>query len=313
MTWSNIENTKKVLLESSAVVILIADPPDIDSLASSLVLERFLARQSLPARLICRQPLSTHLRSISKDLLVSPDWPTDAADCTIVSIDTPSAKHTGFINELYSHQYKKLVVIDHHPVSDLDRLADFVWRDQKWSASAEGLFQLVSTERKIEPTDASLLLLAISADTKQFQIRVTDQTLRIASKLLSAGADRNWVESFFRQYQRPTNQLRLWGEVLINLTTFHDRPILKADISQERLKKLELSEEAATGLIGLLASEQTQFPVVILTVEHADGTIRGQVRSRDPRFHAGKIAREFGGSGFDRAGGFEIKPDSARL
>lgn len=308
----NLQTVKQELLIDSGVLIVIPIPHDIDAIVSASLLRHFLAEKATESRVISQKPLTNYFKAIAQDFVVEDRWPKTASDRVVILVDTPDLRHSGFFVNISNLQFKKLILIDHHPVSDLNKIADVSWTNPSWSSTAEAIYHLISSERKVNHHEATSILLAILADTKNFQNRTSSQTFLLAAKLLSLGADRFWLEQFFNHSKHPANQLKLWGQAFKNATVIPEWHLLIANLDYQTFQELELDIESTNGLANFLA-EQHLAPVVILTVEQPDRSIRGLIRSTDRRFHAGQIARLFGGRGFDRAGGFEIPPDFARL
>lgn len=288
------------LVDSGLVVfIVIPTPPDIDAVVSAKLLADVLKTKKIPTEIIAKNPLPPFLQPLALNQKIS-SWPQTAVDSTIIIVDCPSFRQTGFISQLQQSQ-STIILVDHHPFSDIHKVTRLIVWDESWSSTAEGLFYLLKAAGKIDHQQATLLLLAIIADTGGFKFNTSSTTLQIASILLSAGADQLWINQFLALPKNSINRLRLFGQTAKDALLIADWQLLLSKIAGDNLT----CDDGSQGVVSFLASQDVA-PVVMLLAQTRDG-IRGYTRSKSKNVDAGRLAKLFGGGGFDRAGGFIIR------
>lgn len=294
-----------------SVQIIIPTPPDIDAVCSSIVLANFLKSKSVEVKIISIQPLPDYYQSIIGDWAVG-QIIDNIAEKLIFVIDCPTIKNSGFA-EISKNKSCTLVLIDHHPISDLHKISDLKIWGESWSSTSQGLLYLFDALGGLNAQMSTLLYLALIADTGAFQHRVNSETYQVASRLLSAGANRVWASNFLENQKISVDRLRLFGEVSQQARLIPEWDVLLATVSSKMIVGDNLkNDESISGLTGFL-QKQNLAQVVILIVEQKNGQVRGLIRSTDKNRPAGKLAKLFGGDGFDRAGGFIIKKTFATL
>lgn len=299
-----IQNFRNLISRYKSVQIIIPTPPDIDAVSSSIVLANFLKSKSIEVKIISSQQLPDYYRSIVGDWTIGQSV-DDLAVNLIFIIDCPTIRNTGFTRLIRNKSFK-LILIDHHPISDLHKIANLRIWSGNWSSTSQGLFYLFDALGELKAQMSTLLYLALIADTGAFQHRVNSETYQVASRLLSAGANRFWVTNFLENHHISVERLKLFGEVSKHAKLIPEWDLLLAIITLTTIKAYNIDQDDdISGLAGFL-QKQNLARVIIIVVEQADGRVRGIIRSTDKNRPAGQTAKLFGGDGFDRAGGFII-------
>lgn len=307
-----IKSFKDSISRYQSAQIIIPTPPDIDAVCSSVALASFLKSRSIQVKIISSQQLPDFYRSIIGDWTIGQSV-NDLANDLIFIIDCPTIRNTGFASIFDKNKILKIVLIDHHPISDLYKIADLKIWDNNWSSTSQGLFYLLEAIGGLNSKLVTLLYLAIIADTGSFQYRVNAETYQVASRLLSAGANRTWATNFLENHKISVDRLRLFGEVSQNAKLILEWDLLLAIITPKMIKAYNIDQDDdVAGLTGFL-QKQNLAKVIIVIAEQTDGRVRGIIRSTDKNRPAGQIAKLFGGDGFDRAGGFIIRTTFAKL
>lgn len=300
-----IQNFRDLISRHKSAQIIIPTPPDIDAVCSSIVLANFLKSKSIEVKIISSQQLPDYYQSIIGDWTIGQSV-DDSANNLIFIIDCPTIRNTGF-TQLIRNKSFKIILIDHHPVSDLYKIADLKIWDDNWSSTSQGLFYLLDAFGEVKTQMSTLLYLALIADTGAFQHRVNSETYQVASRLLSAGANRFWVTNFLENHHISVNRLKLFGEVSQKAQLVLEWNLLLAIITPKMIKAYNIDQDDdVAGLAGFL-QKQNLAKVIIVIAKQTDGQVRGIIRSTDKNRSAGQIAKLFGGDGFDRAGGFLLK------
>lgn len=299
-----IQNFRDLISRHKSAQIIIPTPPDIDAVSSSIALADFLKSKAIEVKIVSSQRLPDYYQSIVRGWTIRQSV-DDSTNNLIFNIDCPTIRNTGF-TQVFKNKSFKIILIDHHPVSDLYKMADLKIWDDTWSSTSQGLFYLFDALGELKAQMSTLLYLALIADTSAFQHRVNSETYQVASRLLSAGANRFWVTNFLENHHISVKRLKLFGEVSQRAKLIPEWNLLLATVSSKMITGNNLdNDEDISGLASFL-QKQNLARVIIIVVEQTDGRVRGIIRSTDKNRPAGKLAKLFGGDGFDRAGGFII-------
>ncbi|EKD33145.1 MAG: hypothetical protein ACD_76C00085G0008 [uncultured bacterium] len=139
---------------------------------------------------------------------------------------------------------------------------------------------------------ATCLLAGMIAKTKSFRTQnVTPKTLRTASKLMHAGADREKiVQELFRT--RTVETLRLWGRALARLKSDKQTGLVWTVLSRQDFVLAGAQEEDIGDVIDELIVNSPETNVALLIYEDTDGTIRGVLHAQKPN-DATELASKF--------------------
>lgn len=289
--------------------IVLPFPLDIDGLASGLVLQDFLEELGFEVKIYSEKPISDYLKTITRKTIIYKEF--KGKQKVVFLIDAPTSRQVSFFEKV--KQLPLIILIDHHAKSDLHKIAQLKIWQQNWSSAAEGIFHLISSKGKITAHSTTLLLLAIMADTGRLQYRATVDTFKIASRLLSLGANLAWINSVLNYRPMSVNQLRLWGLISQKIRLIKGWDLAFSLVMKEDIKELGCREEEILGAVNLISN--SQIASISLLLIEKNGLIKGTIRSNSKEVEAGELARLFGGDGFDRAAGFSfsgkfVKKDS---
>lgn len=194
--------------------------------------------------------------------------------------------------------------IDHHP--DNTSFADLNFFDASAAACCEVLFALAEAAKwKISTTSATLLLLGLTTDCGCFRYDNTSASaLRTAASLMERGGDRRRIIEMCYQ-SKPENLALLESELIC----FHLQKDCGGDfaymyIAPELLEKYSVDLRNTEQLIDCI--RQLQSVKVCAVIRKEANGFKVSLRSKDPAFSAGRIARNLGGGGHEMAAGCSL-------
>ncbi len=197
-----------------------------------------------------------------------------------------------------------MLVIDHHP--DNPKYGDWDCIVPDAAATAEAVAQFVfEAGWRILPEAATHLLIGILTDSGSFRFRnTTPSTLRTAARLMEAGGDYDRVINacFF---SKPENMARFEADLLCNhLKKACEGRFLYAFMSPELLQKYRIDLRNTEQVIEIIRA--IEGPTVVATFRVEAGGFKCSLRSKDPQYSVGRIARGIGGGGHELAAGCTI-------
>lgn len=202
-----------------------------------------------------------------------------------------------------------MVTFDHHPYSR--QRGDIVIIDPTVSSTCELLYNFFRhAQYEISHETATALLAGIFTDTGGFaHVNTTTSTLKIAGDLLRCGTSLQNLHKHTFSRKSPRT-LRIWGEVLKNIS--HDRNLgmAYAVISFKEFRELGSSLDDFEGITNIF-SMPPEVRFSLLLIEHEPGVLKGSLRSEPIKnVDVSSIARELGGGGHMYAAGFERRGES---
>lgn len=280
--------------------------PDADCLGSSLALVKLLRSAGADAVLgipdNCISKRLAFLRDFAPEVPYRSTLPT-RFDALIV-VDTASEKRVNFDDRPVFADHANTLNIDHH-VSNT-RFCSINWVDASASSSCEMIAAIaLAGDRPISSDMASLLYAGLIGDTAGFSLPTTTaNTLRIASKLVEAGANVSLVgERLCRSQSREDfdllrrvydhTTLTLGGRVSYSYLTYDD-------IVQSGCGPQDIDDQVS--IPRALAGVQ----VALLFSEGEPGLIRVNLRG-EGETSVLPIAQHFGGGGHSQSAGIRMK------
>lgn len=301
------EEAKKLISSADTLVVIQAENPDGDSLASALALEDMLESHGKNVTLYCPVEIPKYLRYIPGWDRVETDFPTGAEMAIIVDtaadvllskvLETPGVR-----SFLETHP---VLVIDHHTTaSDLSFPHTMLSSDA--IATGQVLFGLAgSAGWEISEVTADLLLTSLLADSLGLSTQtVTPETYRIAAELTEHGAHVARIEERRREYMKKSPEiLKYKGELLQRIEYFLDGKLAVVHIPWEDIQAYsDQYNPSVLVLDEMRLVENVEVAVAIKT--YPDGKLTGKLRSNLPVSEM--IAGYFGGGGHQYAAGFRV-------
>lgn len=291
--------------EAQSVIIIQAENPDGDSLASSLALEEILSDLGKKVSLYAPVEIPKYLRYIQgwdrvestldtkADLAIIVDTSADVLLSKV--LETPGARH--FL------ETKPVIIIDHH-VSEPTLSFEYTALIEPAAATSEVIFRLATRNSwPINPQAAENLLAALLSDSLGLSTEsVSSETLRVAAALVDLGAAPSVIESRRRQFMKKSPEILAYkGELIGRIEYFLGGNLALIHIPWEDIQQYsDQYNPSVLVLEEMLFVEGVQVAVAIKT--YPDGKLTGKIRSSIPV--AESVAGFFGGGGHNYAAGF---------
>ncbi len=194
--------------------------------------------------------------------------------------------------------------IDHHLSNPAYGQDNFI--EQGTSATAEilaGFF--LDLDLPIDPITAQALYIGISTDTGQFRFgSTTARVFEICARLIEKGA--NAGDAAFELFEKERfAKLKLMEVFLGTLRLEFDGRVCIGLLEDGVYERTQSDREDAEGLVDYARGIDGVEIGVLL--EESRGSIKGSLRSKDPKYRVDQIARNFGGGGHAAAAGFNLE------
>jgi bifunctional oligoribonuclease and PAP phosphatase NrnA len=315
MHYPQSEEIKKLLDASQKIVVIQADNPDGDSLASSLALEHILGDSGKEVFLYCALDMPEYLRHLSGWDRVSKDIPA-LFDMTII-VDTSALV---LLEKLEQSDFKHwvaskpVVVLDHHQdvVCDIP-YASVVINDGASVSTGQVIYNVArDCELALSVGASEHIMSSILADSLGLASEnTTAETYHIMGALVENGADRPKLEEARRAMMKMPEEIFRYKARLIERTEFFaDGRIAFVSIPQDELNTYSPLYNPAPLIqndLQLVAGVQ----LCIVLKRYDSGRITGFIRALHGYGVAADLATSFGGGGHKYASGFKLhdEPD----
>ncbi len=289
-------------------LLVTHERPDGDAIGSIFGLLNFLYDNGKRAEAVLPEPLpDKYLPFVSSNYRTGITKLEFAMYQSCLVLDTPSPARAGIGNGLkFEHVGIPLILLDHHPDNQEYGLINVV--APQVSATAELLYMLAGylPGWKISQKTATLFFMGMVMDTGGFRFdNTTPETLRNAAGLLDLKADLHQVmlEMFF---SKPLALQQFESELFTNhLRTDCGGRFAWICIPDDLIRKYHIDMRNSEGLIEILRSIRDADIVALL--QHSDDGCKVSMRSKNPRYSVGQIARQLNGGGHELAAGGKIK------
>lgn len=228
-----------------------------------------------------------------------------------IFFDSGDLRQLGLESEMASYlnnneeNFERVVNIDHHITNEYYGHLNIV--DKNASSTTEIIYKFFKLINfKINSQIATLLLAGIISDTGGFTNKLTSiTTFKIVSDLISYGVNTKKIIENILGFKKSLNVLQLWGDILskIKYNKYYKSAIVM--ITQEELKKYNVTESAIEGLANFL-NNLSGVKLSIVIREVSDNKVKVSLRTTEENIDVSKFAKCFGGGGHKRASGFTI-------
>ncbi len=306
----NPEKAAELLRKYNNFLIVTHENPDGDALGSSFALLQYLRTAGKNAQLLLPEQVPEKYIHFAPSGCLTYATGLDWANFDfIIFLDTPIPKRAALSDLIFKNIPLPSLNIDHHP--DNMNYAKWNLLVTEAAAAAEILLMVFQADAggKITPETATLLLLGIVMDTGCFRFDNTSpKVMRHAAELLEKGADFHHIvnEMFF---SIPLSQLQFQAELI-------SKHLRKACLGKlawfyvppELIEKYDVNMRNTEGLIeSLRAIHGTEIVVIMQKLENG---FKISMRSKNPKYSVGSIARKLNGGGHEMAAGGLIKASS---
>lgn len=295
---------------ANKIVIIQADNPDGDSLASALALEEILSELGKETFLYCGVDIPDYLKHIKGWDRVGQDMPS-SFDLSII-VDTSAVI---LLEKLERSQYrhwvasKPVIVLDHHADVTCDiPYATVVINDREAVATGELIYNIAKTLNwNISLQAKTHIVSSILSDSLGLSSEgTTPATYRIMAELIEAGVNRSALEEARREQTKMPPSIFRYKARLIERSELHaDGRIAVVTVPHEELIEYSPLYNPAPLIQGDMLQTAGVVAAIVLKV-YKDGKITGSIRCNHGGHIAAELAQHFGGGGHPYASGFKI-------
>lgn len=310
--YEQAEKIEKTINAANHVVIIQADNPDGDSLASALALEEILGELGKQVSLYCGVDVPNYLKHLSGWDRVSQTVPS-SFDLSII-VDTSAIllldklEHSPAKNWVAS---KPVLVLDHHAdvVCDIP-YAQIVINDAKAVATGEVIYFLAhQLNWQLSLQAKTHLASSILSDSLGLSsVGTTADTYRIMADLVDNGVDRAKLEEARRALSKmPESIFRYKAKLIEKTELLADNHLALTVIPYDEL----IIHSPLYNPAPLIQSDMLQIEnvaVAIVLKVYPDGKITGSIRCNPSGAIGAELANTFGGGGHAYASGFKTAP-----
>jgi phosphoesterase RecJ-like protein len=302
---------KDIVDGAQKILIIQADNPDADSLASALALEQILHKLGKDPYLYCGIDMPDYLKYLKGWDRVSRDIPSQF-DASII-VDTSAVQ---LLERLEKSEYrnwvasKPVIVLDHHDGvecdipyatvalnrSDLVSTGDVIFhlsKDFSWPLNLEAMEYITTS---------------ILADTLGLTSENTGpESYRTIAELVENGVSRPKLEELRRSLSKMPEKIFRFKAELIGRTEFHgDGKIALVIIRDDEIKEYSPHYNPNPLIQG--DHLQTKGVYVSVSLKHySSGRVTASIRAVHNAPVAAELAESFGSGGHKHAAGFKLE------
>ena len=316
----NTEDIKRldhILGGSRKTVIVTHMKPDGDAAGSTTAMYHFLKRySSADVKIVLNDRFQRSLEFLTdersaEDIYIYSEQPQKASDAiasadTIICLDFNAFHRTDKLCDLLENAQAEKVLIDHHLFPDVEKFS-LIFSETEISSASELLYcilmempQIQGDATKLPAQAAMSLMTGMTTDTNNFANSVFPSTLTMASSLLAAGVDRDYILSCLYN-QHSESRLRLMGHMMKDLLKITEDGAAYMVLDLKTQREYNVQDGDTEGFVNMPLSI-AGVRMSLLLKEDTD-RIRVSIRSKKGT-SANRCARlHFNGGGHENAAG----------
>ncbi|MEG1979288.1 MAG: bifunctional oligoribonuclease/PAP phosphatase NrnA [Victivallaceae bacterium] len=292
----------KFFSEHNNFVIISHVGPDGDATGSSFAMLTFLQDSGKCAKLLFPDNIQQRLRSFTDKIPIIHDIAEFPEVQSVIVLDCANPQRAACGDFKYLDANLPVLNIDHH-IDNAIKTSDVTLVCPEAAATGEILYYLFRyTSQRISTICANFLLMAICDDTGGFRFGNTQpDTLRAAADLQELGADLMRLnQALF--FNKPLNLIKFNADLVVNhLQIAADGRYAFLVITPEMVEQYQLqpgdTDEAIEQLRNIAGTE------IVSVLQLKRGICKASLRSKNPRYPVGPVARKFHGGGHEMASG----------
>ena len=319
---TSVSSLDSLIEGCTRAVVTAHEHPDGDAVGSTFAMMRYLRDvRGVDATVVLADEIPESLKFIvpeedrehvlsGKDSINSGILEIASADL-VVLMDANGFSRTGAIAGALGESTARKVLVDHH-VGPESGDFDIVFSTSETSSTSELLYWLLmempetSGDAALLPPAAAFAMMAgMTTDTNNFANSVFPSTLEMASALIGAGVDREYLlEMLYNRYRE--NRLRAMGWLLGENMHITPEGAAVMILRQEDIARFDIREGETDGFVNLpLAVENVRMSVFI---KEEDGLFRVSIRSKRGTSARELASAHFHGGGHENAAGGKVFP-----
>ncbi|MCA9933644.1 MAG: bifunctional oligoribonuclease/PAP phosphatase NrnA [Ardenticatenaceae bacterium] len=295
---SKLATIRQMIASAERILVVTHIGPDGDALGSLTAVGTALSQFGKNYSLVCDDGGLSRFRYLPLADQIQKQRDGNTKYDLLIAVDCGDEMRMGQAYATLPDPKPPIINIDHHITNTMFGDVNLVNPDA--TSAAEVLFGLFA-EMGLALTDdlALSLLTGLVTDTLGFRtVGVTPTTMKIASKLMDAGADLSLV-TMHGLNLKPLSTVRMWQIGLNNMR--NENGLIWTTIGKEELAVLGLNGASNAGLVNLLA-DIDEAAIGAVLMETNEGTVRVGFRCRPP-YNVAELAMNLGGGGHPLAAG----------
>lgn len=308
---TEIQQIGRIIADSQSILIIQADNPDADSLASALALESILGEMGKQPLLYCGIDMPQYLRYLSGWDRVVSEIPSQF-DASII-VDTSAMSLLEQLQDSGAQGWvaaKPVIVLDHHAESASDiPFAKVILNQPNKVSTGQIIYDIAkSLDWPLPPDALEFVMTSILADSMGLTTEnTTAETYETMAELVKAGVNRPKLEEQRRAFNKMHRDIFAYKAQLIQRTEFHhDGKLAMVVIPQQEINDYSPLYNPAP----LIQPDHLQTEGVLISVvlkSYDSGRITAAIRSSNDAPIAAALAEHFGGGGHRHASGFKLE------
>lgn len=306
--YPEADRIKEIVEQAGQIVIVQADNPDADSLASALALEQVLGDLGKTPHLYCGVDIPSYLMYLPGADRVSRDMP-NSFDASII-VDTSSNSLLAQLEKASQKGWlaaKPSVVIDHHATEPTISFASVIL-NQKAVATGEVIYELSrQLGWPLNKSAKDLLAIGILSDSQGLMSEATTaRSIHVIAELVEGGVNLAELEDARREtMKREPELIHYKGRLLERVEFYGDNRVATVTVPWEEIEKYSpLYNPSMLVIDDMRLARGTDIAIAFKV--YRDGKITAKIRSNYGRGIGDKLAEHFGGGGHPYAAGFKI-------
>lgn len=299
---------KDAIEKASHIVIVQADNPDADSLASALAMEEILGDMGKQTTLYCGVDIPAYLQYLPGSSRVVNELPKKF-DLSII-LDTSSDSLLEQMEKSSQKSWlaaKPCIIIDHHATKPTISFASVICNHQA-VATAELIYEIAGQSGwKLNQSACELIAIGILSDSLGLTSEATSaRSIHIVAEVVEKGVKLAELENARRESMRREPELIHYKGRLLERVEFYDRDRIAVVVIpyNEIVEFSPLYNPPMLVLDDMRLGKDTRLAIAFKLYD--DGKITAKIRANYGFGVADKLAEKFGGGGHPYAAGFKV-------
>lgn len=318
---SDIEKFDSALQGSAKTVIVTHMKPDGDAIGSTTALYHYIRKYTKSEACIALNDRAQQCLSfmtegpIADDIVIFAEDSRRTTDAIasadlIICLDFNAYHRTDNLAGALEASQATKVLIDHHLNPERDQF-DIIFSETGISSASELLYRILMSmpaigadATRLPVETATSLMTGMTTDTNNFANSVYPSTLVMASTLLAAGVNRDYIlEKLYNQHSE--NRLRLMGHMMKDLLTITRDGAAYMILDKKTQEAYNVQEGDTEGFVNMpLSIASVRMSILI---KEDTGRLRVSIRSKKGT-SANRCARlHFNGGGHENAAGGRLE------
>ncbi len=302
------KQTANLITAAKNIVVLQADNPDGDSLASALALESILGDMGKEVTLVCGIDMPAHLHYLSGWSRVQKELPSKFDLTILVDASTVTLLETLDKNgQLSWVKTKPFIILDHHATSSGISFATVTINDGGVS-TGEVIYDLAkATGMAMTVESMNYIAVSIMSDSLGLTTdSTTAKSIRIIADLVESGVSLSELDDARRELMKRDPVLLPYKGQLLQRVEFYDEN--KIAIITIPWKEIEAYSSLYNPSMLALDDMRMTIGVCIAIAfkTYTTGRVTAKIRCNSGSAIADKLADHFGGGGHKFAAGFKV-------